>query len=237
MAQTRRPVAALAMVALLLGAFGGAARAQEGQPLTLAPLTSGRIAALSTLNGTPVQVCQSIEESYNRTHGTCQDLATVEGQFEAGRVIESITYDDKYYQRVNQETTWTVMENVFYDPQAVVLDNITTFPAYAGPHTMIVIGPATVNGVATTQYQFWSTDAEVRAALGQAKLDLFVSADGTVHKVVFSADVPEGAAAFTVVLTEQNVPQKVYPPDASLVRAAGLNAMGLSGIAPSAIWR
>lgn len=59
---------------------------------------------------------------------------------------------------------------------------------------------------------FWSTDKELRANVGQFKLDLFVDASGLLHKVVLTTEIAEGTVVNTATITEQNQPHKVYPP-------------------------
>jgi hypothetical protein len=195
-------------------------RAQEqGAKLpALMPFKTVRDAFVQTFNGRPLQVCQSEWESWNRVHGACRDLVTATTRDQAliaGMLVEFVFYDGTQYQRVNDETTWTVSRDERYDPDLTFADALFKVN-YAAVLTRI--GPIDVANIPTTQYQYWSIDKTFNKQNGgQVVYDLFLSAENRVISDVFSArgSIPglgDGILAQTWVYSDFDAPITIARP-------------------------
>lgn len=203
----------------------------------LADLRSVEQNYVATFNGEPGIVCQYMVASATRVHGTCRDLVTANYpelniDLVAGRVIEFVDYDGKSYSRVNDEQTWIVTDIQNYDPSLTL--NTLLFGSYIAPRETVItnIGSTAVNGMATTQYQFWSTNAELNTASGgQYVYDVFVSAQNYVLKDQESLRgmLPMGEGELDNVWTYSNFNGaiSVSPPPPASVKAASLPSNGI----------
>jgi hypothetical protein len=214
----------LALVALLLslGAGVAPARAQEqvAQLPALTPFKTVRESFVQTFNGQPLQVCQSEWESWNRMHGVCRDLVTAtthDQQLTGGTLVEFVYYDGKRYQRLNDQTNWTVARDERYDPDLTLADALfkVDYPA-----VLTQVGPASVGDVPATQYQYWSTDKTFNEqAGGQVVYDLFLSPENRVVSDVYSvrgsiSGLGDGTLAQTWVYSDFDAPIVVGKPAA-----------------------
>jgi len=212
------------LVAVLLATAVAPARAHEqGGPPELAPLRSVRDRFVQVFDGRPLQVCRSDWESWNRVHGTCHQLASVElagTTLVAGRVVEFVYYDGTRYERVDGAATWRATADAQFDPD-MTLDAALFRVAYDA--TLTRIGPAEVDGRPTLQYQYWMHVPTLNEPIdGQAVYDLFVAADGYVVKSQFSsrgsiAGLGRGELAEVWAYSDFNTPIVVAPPPADLV--------------------
>ena len=190
----------------------------------LAPLNSVRWDFVTTFNGQPLSVCKEEYESYNRGHAVCHQLVTMALpeyglNLVAGQVDEVVLYDKMFYQRKNDETTWTASPNPIYSPDATLRDLYTV--GYAAALTKI--GQIDVDGTSTTQFQYWSLDSKFnQRAGGQAVYDLFVTADGYVRKAQLSyrghLSLGQGELHGIYVYKDFNAPIKVGPPPADAIK-------------------
>ncbi len=210
----------LLLIALLL--MGSTGPQRVSAQAEFAPINSTRMDVLYTFDNMPVRVCQEEIADFNHWHGTCIDVTTVtlpNGlSYTAGRTLEFIYFECNYFTRLNGDEFWSVQPNPHYFPKTRFSDALLGTPALTGKHTATVIGPADVAGQATTQIQFWSTDAEVyNAHGGQAVTDLFVNEDGLIVKAVNSVRSEAGDFVQLVVLHDINEPIEVYSPRPELV--------------------
>ncbi len=216
-------IALIALIALIAAATPTVRAASTTLP-TLAPLTSVRWDFVTTFNGKPLSICKEEYESYNRGHAVCHQLVTIAIpeyglNLVAGQVDEVVLYDTKFYQRKNDETTWTVSPNPIYSPNATLRDLYTVgFDA-----ALTQIGPVDVDGVGTTQFQYWSLDSALnKGAGGQAVYDLFITADGRVRKAQLSyrgtLSLGKGELQGIYVYHDFNAPITVGPPPAASIK-------------------
>ena len=236
-----RLIARFAVAVLVVAASIGvgvvpARAAVEVSLPTLADLHSVEQNYVATFNGEPGIVCQYVVASSTRVHGTCHDLVTAQDpqlniDLVAGRVIEFVDYDGKSYSRVNDEQTWTATDIENYDPNLTL--NTLLFGSYIAPRetTITDIGATAVNGTAVTQYQFWSTNAELNAASGgQYVYDVFVSAQKYVLKdqesLRGSFSLGTGEIDNIWTYSNFNAEFSVSPPPAESVKAASLSSKG-----------
>jgi hypothetical protein len=209
----------------------------------LAPLTSVRWNFVATFNDRPLSVCQEEYESFNRGHAVCNELVTMAIpeyglELVAGRVDEVIVYDETFYLRFDDDTTWTAIPNPNYVPQATINDLYRVGFAAA----LTRLGLAEVSGATATQYQYWSLDPDLNAAAGgQAVYDLFISDQNRVLKSQLSyrgaLSMGMGELAGIYVYRDFNAPITVYRPPADKVQAATgavstLNGRWLAGMIP-----
>lgn len=224
-----RSLIVLAIVASM-GTSISPIHAQQSPTLPpLAEVSSIEWDNVTAFNGVPWQVCKAQGASSNSLHNVCHDLVTASYpdlriDFVAGRVTEEIRSGGKYYRRINDEPTWTVSEDVFYDPSITSIV-ARSFPDYLAPRDVVIsnLGRSLVNGVAATHFQFWSTNKELNTASGgQFVYDVFVSDDHHVLKDQYSSrgELPMGKGTLEIVYVETyNRAVNVGPPPADRVRA------------------
>jgi len=189
-------------------------------------LTSVRWDFVTTFNGKPLSVCKEEYESYNRGHAVCHQLVTIAIpeyglNLVAGQVDEIVLYDQMFYQRKNDETTWTASPNPIYSPTATLRDLYGV--GYAAALTQL--GQVDVDGTQTTQFQYWSLDSTLNQRVGgQAVYDLFVTTDGYVRKAQLSyrgaLSLGTGELHGIYVYKDFNAPIKVGPPPATAIKAS-----------------
>ncbi len=222
----RLPIVLVTLLLLILGTVPVQAQEQGGKLPELAAFTTMRDTFVQTFNGQPLQVCQSEWESWNRVHGTCHDLVTAtttDQELTAGMVVEFVFYDGVHFQRVNDETTWIASRDEQYDPDLTFREAFFKINYDA---TFTQIGPAEVNNMPVTQYQFWSLDENLNTEVGgQAIYDLFLSNENRVLSDVFSArgSIPglgDGTLAQTWVYSDFDAPIVVTPPPFEQVQFA-----------------
>lgn len=210
----------LVLISLLLLAFADPKQVNaQGE---FAPIESTRMNVLYSFDEMPLRVCQEEIADFNHWHGTCIDVATATlpngFSYTAGRTLEFVFYDCNYFTRLNADESWSVQPNPHYFPKVRFSDAMLGTPALLSEHAVTVIGPAEVDGQATTQIQFWSTDAEVyNAQGGQAVTDLFISEDGLIVKEVNSVRSATGDFVQLVVLHDINEAIEVYSPQPDVV--------------------
>ena len=197
------------------------------------PLSSVQVNYISNFNNQAGFVCQETWASASRIHGTCRELVTasypeINIDLVTGRVREFIFYDDTYYERSGDETTWSATRIEGYDSSFTVNDLL--FGSYLYPSNVVItnLGEAQVGGTVATQYQFWSTDSALNEASGgQVVYDVFVSAEGFVLKDQVSqrGSFPMGDGELNSIWTYSNFnqPLMVYapPPSSVTVQALG----------------
>lgn len=218
-------VGMISLTLLVLFMYVVPVHAQDDNEFTilLAPLNTVRYDFVYTFNGAPLQVCQAEWESWNRGHTTCRDLVSIpELNLIAGYVRETVVYDDVVYIRDNEETIWSAFANQFFNPNLSLNEGL--FIITANFESVVTrLGAVTVNGVATTQYQFWSLDESLNGS-GQFVYDIFVSADNFVIKDQISVrssaepDADEIASIWTY--SSFNAPITVSRPPADRVQPA-----------------
>lgn len=212
------------------GSTPAAAQEHGVAPPTLAEVKSYRIGTLLSFNDLAVRVCRSDVESANRNHWVCKDLVTVSvppiPEFPpstAGMIEEFIIYDGTFYYRANEETTWTATPMEGYDPNLTLVECCFTWTT---PSVVTRIGPAMLDGVQTTHYQWWVTDtASNQAHNGQVVYDQFVTADGFVladqlHSRGTFAGLGTGQFSARWGYSDINAPIVVSPPPADRIRAS-----------------
>ncbi len=219
----------VALVVLYVTVTHGAPVNAQSPALELAPLHSVRIRTLRTFNGQPLAVCQVEMESVNRQHGACRHVATAQSlKLVAGHLVERVMFDDKRYERFDEETTWSASENPDYDPNAPTLlndylYNDEMYGAIAGGEgwEQTLIGPEVLADIPTTHYQFWSTDAERNASEGgQLVYDLWLSndnrviADAVTIRGTRIAGLGEGTLSDLWMYTDHNAPMTIGLPPA-----------------------
>ncbi len=214
----------IVLTALILALTTTPIQAADATLPPLAPLTSVRWDFVTTFNGRPLSICQEAYESYNRGHAVCHQLVTIAISeyglsLVAGQIDEIVLYDTRFYQRKNDETSWTVSPNPIYNPNATLRDLYTVGFAAA----LTRIGTIDVEGTSTTQYQYWSLDPDFNAgAGGQAVYDLFLTPEGRVRKAQLSyrgnLSLGTGELQGIYVYRDFNAPITVGPPPANLVK-------------------
>lgn len=211
-------------VTLSMAITSAPARAETSELPPLAPLKSVRDRYVMSFNGQPLRVCQTVWETWSRSHGACHDLVTLElpgDRLVAGRQVEFVYYDGIRYERADADTTWTAIPDADFDPDRALNDALfhVTYAA-----VLSRIGTADVDGVATTQYQYWSYDKKLnKQSGGQAVFDLFITPDNRVVKSQFSArgtitGLGEGELANIWVFADHNGSIVVTPPPPDQVR-------------------
>lgn len=179
----RRWLTSLGLLAVLISMLSvvPTTSAQQGGAPSLAPLSSVYVQSIfSTALDGPILVCQRRIESWNRWHDTCRSLVASPyyPEYEAGDVVENVLYDGVFYSRINGETTWNAASSEgYHNANSTLNEGLFGIP-FNGVITNL--GAVTVNGVATTHYQYWSTDKAYNQSLGgvQPVFDHFVAANG-----------------------------------------------------------
>lgn len=215
-------IAIVAIAAISVFALSRA-QAQDTSLPTLAPVTTLRHDYVLTFNGLPLQVCQTAWESWNRSHGTCRDLATIpEQNLIENYVREVVRYDGTAYIRDNEETTWTTLPDENFIPDLTLNEGL-----FAVNYDAVLsrLDPIEVNGVPTTQYQYWSLDEALNDTVGgQLVYDLFISDEGRVLKDQLSArgssaGLGDGELANIWLYSDFDAPITVSPPAADQVQS------------------
>jgi hypothetical protein len=214
------------IVLLACATLAGAAPVQAQTAPELAPLRSVRDRYVTTFNGMPLRVCQTEWAAWSRAHGACRDLLTLDlpdRQLRAGRLVEFVVYDGMRYERLDDDTLWTASPDEDFDPDRSLNDALFRAVYVA---TLTEVGAAEVDGIAATQYQYWSHDETLNELSGgQGVFDIFLAADNRVVKSQFSArgkiaGLGHGELADIWVYSDHNMPLDIAPPPAELVRSA-----------------
>jgi hypothetical protein len=141
----------------------------------------------------------------------------------AGDVLEKVYYDGALFTRVNQDTIWTASADQYYNPARSLTEGL--FGVYFNA-VVSLIGPADVNGIPTTHYQFWSVDEAYNAMQGgQVVFDIFLSPDNLVVKDqmnIRANGIEAGGLVEIWTYTDFNTDIRIATPPAEQVR--GLEA-------------
>lgn len=211
------------IVAAVLSAtfvVGSATPASAQSAPALQAINSARDRSVTTLNGTPVGVCETRWESANRYHQTCRDLVTatlpLQGglTYVAGNTYDFIYYDGTVYFRENAETRWDVTNDPTYSPDDTILSLVAGSLGLGAPNTGTVVGTATVAGVQTVQLQFWLNDL---IDGGRVVADLFIDQNGLVRSYASSYRTDNLNYQTIVTLQDLNTPITIAAPDAQSV--------------------
>jgi hypothetical protein len=233
------------LAALIAVGMAAPARAQQGAP-QLAAVSSMRHEYVIVFEGIAGEVCTVDWESAQRTHGACNQLVTVPAAgLVAGRVIEFISYDGTYYERIDAGTTWTSYPVEGYDPAATINE---TYFGWVTPgtelddiaRTVTNLGAEQVRGAEATHYQIWVEDAAFNAeAGGQVVYDIWVDGAGLpVKDQVNTLDYTLegfGTGRLESIWTYWNLNTPVtvsVPPAAQVVPGE----MGTEHAGPMALW-
>ena len=187
---------------------------------------SGRILYVSTLNDEPLRVGRiefvaGATPQDVRYHEVAQDV-------DGTRVEEVIVVGGRSYLRVNSETRWTSRP---YNPPEDFYphgDPLALFGPRKGA-TLLRVGDASIDGIATTQYQFQVAPANVPGDLRSVKLDLFIGkADGYLYqeqltfRTVLAKGEPEVELGFVLRLRDVDAAVIIGAPPDNLIDRTSL---------------
>jgi hypothetical protein len=209
----------LAVFALVMPA--AAATQVDSLPAVVA-VTKARYDFALTLLGVEIGYGKGEYESENRVHLT---LKTVAFEGSPSETLEAILYDGVVYTRENDSTQWYIEES----PDAGVPPSTETEIVDA---TLSLIGPVTIAGISTDQYQLWvnADDGSVLTA------DFFIGTRTPyLHKLQSNVYL-DGNDPFSFAGTDyyyydfdaENI--KVYPPTNAIRRPAAAVGSPMWGV-------
>jgi hypothetical protein len=218
-----------AVLLLILIGFAVSSRA-SGQRIilpSLAPVNTVQTSTLVTFNNAPLGVCHGEWETWNRVHEVCQYFQGIpEEGIAAGDLYERVYHDGTLYTRVNDAQVWLATPDQYYNPSRSLDEAL--FGVYFDP-VITVMGTTPINGVPTTQYQFWSVDEGYNTAFGgQVVFDLFITDDMVVLQdqmsirgVQMSAGIGDLVEVWSYF--DYNTPIQITPPSGPQVEIFDMN--------------